>query len=165
MKYRGPRLRICMMAIAVLAVICALEVMRRRSVEFRRLSVLYGQLEEEYQFRSSVATEGVAFSKAKISINPGSSAWNEQFCWWSQQVERNTRLSVHYGRLKKVLQRASKRPWMSSPSEPFTPAREPLLPPPDLPLTFTNDPKTHQKIPEGIITDGEKAGTRSLSGY
>ncbi|APW62536.1 hypothetical protein [Paludisphaera borealis] len=146
---KSYNLKTAMIAIAVVAVLCGSEVMRRRSARFKRLAAMYAGLEADHVFRASVADAGEAFAAEKVGQGESgrSSEWKEQRDWWSMQRKRNRNLAASYRLLKDLCLNATRSPWnLMPPVEPDIPA-ERLLPPPDLPLQFTTDPVTLEMSP------------------
>jgi hypothetical protein len=136
-----------MTAIAVLAALCFGAILSRRSTGFRRLSASYARLEKDCWFRAAVADEGVRFSKERIREEEDLPRWKEQLQWWSDQSVREKDLAQQYHDISLKFKDAAAHPWAYVPYRRAAPSPEPLLPPPDLPLRFTVDPKTGKKSP------------------
>jgi hypothetical protein len=136
------RVRTLLIAITVVALVCWVEILRRRSAEFARLSIMYRRLEMDYMHRVEVADVGIGFANKRISKEGELPKWKEQLQWWSEQSEKNKKMLIHYREINRRFQAATRRPWAYPPSQEDVPSPEPDLPPPDLPLIFTADPKT-----------------------
>jgi hypothetical protein len=135
-----------MIVIAVLALACCGEVLRKRSAEFARLSRSCTRLALDCEHRVVIAEAGVSFTDRKIVEEGESPQWKEQLRWWSEQRDKYRARAVRFRELGEQFQAASGRPWGRLPLEVLD-SPDPLLPPPDLPLIFTVDPKTNVPSP------------------
>jgi hypothetical protein len=152
---RGWRTRTLMISIAIVALMCAFEAMRRRSKGYQMFAVVYERLAFDCQFRASVADRAVGFTEATMRFVEDSTSWDEQLGWWSTQGKRNRALASHYEHLRDAYRLAASRPWIYLPIDQAIPSREPSLPPWELLLEFETDPITHERTPAGAVQPDE----------
>ena len=103
------RVRTLFAVIAVVAIFCGLEGMRKRSQRFAKNAAECQELEADFLFRVGVADEGMAFRQKQARATRTLNA-KEQLAWWTNEWNEAMRQSSYCKRRKIEYQRVQSSP-------------------------------------------------------